>query len=229
MVVTVTSLRLIDGAGGTVSAAVHRPSRARGPGFLLAHGAGGSLDSAGLVALCAVLSDLGHVAVRCNLPYREAGRRTPPRAEQAVEAFAAIASAARSELGPRRAWVVGGKSYGGRVASLAVAEGLPAAGLLFYGYPLHPPGKPERLRIDHWPKLDVPGLFLQGDRDPFCDLGLLRRRRGNWAGRLTLEVVSGGDHSLRVAKAASADGRARAETEIIAALAPTLRNWIDSI
>jgi len=223
------SLRLDDGAGGTVSAVVHRPGRPRGPAFLLAHGAGGSLDTPGLVALCEVLADLGHLAVRFNLPYREAGRRTPPRADLATDGLAAIARAAKVGLAPRRRWVLGGKSYGGRVASLAVADGLPAAGLLFYGYPLHPPGRPERLRADHWAALSVPGLFLQGDRDPFCDLALLRHHGRRWAGRLTVDIVTGGDHSLRVAGAASPDGRARGEIDVITALGPSIRAWIDTI
>lgn len=219
----------LEGMDGSVSAVAHRPARARGPAFLLAHGAGGSLDTAGLVALCGVLADLGHLAIRCNLPYREAGRRTPPKAELVVDEFTAIASSARRTLGPRRQWVVGGKSYGGRVASLAVADGLKAAGLLFYGYPLHPPGKPDRLRVDHWPLLDVPGLFLQGTRDPFCDLELLRRTRRRWKGTMTLETIEGGDHSLRVAGSAAPDGKARSETDVIESLRPRVRAWIDSI
>ena len=104
-----------------------------------------------------------------------------------------------------------------------------AAGLLFYGYPLHPPGKPERLRVDHWSRLELPGLFLQGDRDPFCDLALLRRHRRKWAGTVTLEVVAGGDHSLRVAAKASPDGAARSEVDVVAGLAPSIKTWIDSI
>ena len=223
------TLRLRAGDDGTVTAAVHRPPRPRGSAFLLFHGAGGSIETPGLVALCQVLAGLGHLAVRANLPYREAGRRTPPRAELAVDGLAAIADAARRKLGPRRPWVLGGKSYGGRVASLAVAAGTNAAGLLFYGYPLHPPGKPERLRVDHWSALDVPGLFLQGDRDPFCDLALLRRHRRRWSGALTLEVVAGGDHSLRVAGKAAPDGRARSEVEVVKDLAPAIRTWINTI
>lgn len=208
---------------------MHRPARPRGPAFLLTHGAGGSLDTPGLVALCELIADLGHLAVRCNLPYREAGRRTPPKAELVVDEFTAIATSARKALGPRRPWVLGGKSYGGRVASLAVADGLTAAGLLFYGYPLHPPGRPERLRVDHWPRFDLPGLFLQGSRDPFCDMDLLRRHRRRWQGRLTLEVIEGGDHSLRVAGSASPDGRARSEADVIESLRPRVRGWIESI
>jgi hypothetical protein len=176
-----------------------------------------------------VIADLGHLAVRCNLPYREAGRRTPPKAELVVGELTAIAASARTSLGPRRAWILGGKSYGGRVASLAVADGLEAAGLLFYGYPLHPPGKPERLRVDHWPSLDLPGLFLQGSRDPFCDLALLRRHRRRWKGAVTLEVIEGGDHSLRVAASAAPDGKARSEPDVIEGLRPRVRAWIDSI
>jgi uncharacterized protein len=117
------------------------------PTVLLTHGAGGDLDGPGLVALAEVLAHRGHRVVRANLPHRELGQRGAPRADRSVGAFRQIVEAAQAELSESGPWVLGGKSYGGRVASMAVADGLAAAGLLFYGYPLHPPGKLDQLRV----------------------------------------------------------------------------------
>jgi uncharacterized protein len=194
------------------------------PATLLAHGAGGDLDGAGLTALAETIAAVAGPAVRTNLPYREAGRRLPPKAEASVAAYRTIRDSAAVHLGVDR-WVVGGKSYGGRVASLAVAAGMPAAGLVFYGYPLHLAGRPERPRVDHWPAIEVPCLFLQGERDPLCDLDLLGAHLDRLGGDATVHVVEGGDHSLRVSRAASPDGAAMAEEVVIAGLADVIADW----
>ncbi len=207
-----------------VSAVVHRPARASRPAFLLTHGAGGDMAGAGLVALCDAIAARGHLVVRANLPYREAGRRTPPRADRSVSAFRALFDGARP-FAPRTPWVVGGKSYGGRVASLAVAAGLDAAGLVFYGYPLHPPGKPDKLRVDHWPDIPVPCLFLQGDRDTFSDPALLEENLRRLPRRASLHVVEGGDHSLKVAAAHAPDGQARSAADVTGSLGDVVDTW----
>jgi uncharacterized protein len=212
-----------------VTAAVHLPQRAGGHGVLLAPGAGGDLDGDGLVALAALLAELGHPTVRVNLPYREAGRRAAPRADRSVEPYRRVLAAAQAHVDAPGPWVLGGKSYGGRVASLAVAQGQPAAGLVFYGYPLHPPGKPERLRVDHWPHVTAPCLFLQGDRDPFCQLGLLDVHLRKLPRRSTLHVVAGGDHSLRVTAKASPTGTAAGPPATIAGLREVVRGWLLSL
>lgn len=226
----ITRVRLAAGPTAPtaeVDAVVHRadPDADSGVGVLLTHGAGGDLDGAGLTALAAGLATAGHVVVRCNLPYRQAGRRAPPRAERSVDAFAAIATDAR-RVGPGLLdWAVGGKSYGGRVASLAVAAGSDAAALVFYGYPLHPPGRPQRLRVDHWPQVTVPCLFLQGTRDPLCDLDLLQAHLGDLGGPATLHVVEGGDHSLAVRSGAAAGS----EGEVLARLATVVADWLRDV
>lgn len=212
-------------AADAVSAVVHRPSRPRRPAFLLTHGAGGDLDDAGLVALCDAIASHGHLVVRANLPFREAGRRTPPRADRSVAGFDALATSVR-ELAPRTPWILGGKSYGGRVASLAVAAGLQAAGLVFYGYPLHPPGKPDKLRVDHWPDVPVPCLFLQGDRDAFSEGDLLEQQLRRFPRRARVHVVKGGDHSLKVAGAHAPDGVARSAADVTGQLGPVVEAWL---
>lgn len=218
-----------NGPSDTVTARVHRPARPKGPAALLTHGAGGDLDDAGLTALAELLAARGNLAVRTNLPYREAGRRSPPKAESSVEGLAAIFASARDQVGPRRAWIGGGKSYGGRVASLAVADDLPLEALIFYGYPLHPPGRPDRLRVDHWPHIDAPCLFLQGTRDPFCDLELLDANLRKLPRRATVHIVEGGDHSLRVTGKASPDGRPRSPAAMVSELAPVVAAWLDDL
>lgn len=229
------------GAVTSVTAAVHEPVRdADGDGLvdrprsdeglrvLLVPGAGGTLATPGLVALAEVLARLGATVVRANLPYREAGRRTPPRAEASVAHLTRLLASADELVGSGH-WVVGGKSYGCRVASLALAGGLEANGLLCYGYPLHPPGRPDRLRTDHWPGITVPTLLLQGDRDPFCDLALLRGSVDRLAGPTTLHVVEGGDHSLRIPRAASPTGKAVTDVDAVASLEPVVGAWLRGV
>ena len=222
-------IALEDAATGSVSAAIHHPvddpDHVVGVPVLLVPGAGGDLDGDGLTALAEVIASHGHPVVRVNLPHHERGAPAP-RAETAVEAFRQIVAGAHEHLGEARAWVLGGKSYGGRVASLAVAEGEPAAGLLFYGYPLHAPGKPERLRVAHWPRVGVRCCFLQGQRDRFCDLRLLEQQVHKLPRRTTLHVVPGADHSLNVAAGHSPSGEARSPRESIAGLGDKLAAWL---
>lgn len=223
-------LALRDEAVPAVSATVHAPRRPSGPALLLAHGAGSDKDGAPLVALAEAIAAEGHLVVRVNLPYREAGAgRRPPRADRAVPGYRQVLEVARRELAPRRPWVAGGKSYGGRVASMAAAEGMDVAGLLFYGYPLHPPGSPAKLRVAHWPQVSVPSLFLQGTRDAFGNPSLFEHHLGELAGPATLHVVAGGDHSLRVTGKAAPDGVPRRPEEVCRSLGPVVATWFDAL
>lgn len=135
-------------------------------GLLLFPGAGGNREHHTLVAVAEAVSPAP--AVRADFPYRTEGRRAPDRAPKLIAAIQAEAAvfAAAAKLRPDRL-VLGGRSMGGRMCSMAVADGLPAAGLVLLSYPLHPPGKPERLRTEHLPALSVPCLFVGGTRDPF--------------------------------------------------------------
>lgn len=223
-------LAISDESVPAVSATVHEPRRPSGPALLLAHGAGSDKDGAPLVALAEAIAAEGHLVVRANLPYREAGpKRRPPRADRAVAGYRQVLEVARRELAPRRPWVAGGKSYGGRVASMAAAEGMAVAGLVFYGYPLHPPGSPTKLRVVHWPRVTVPSLFLQGTRDAFGDLGLFEEHLGELAGPATLHVVQGGDHSLRITGKAAPDGVPRRPEEVCRSLGPVVAAWLDGL
>lgn len=207
-----------------VTAAVHRPTRRQGPAVLLTPGAGGDLDTAGLVGLASGIAAEGHLVVRANLPYREAGRRAP-RADRTVPEFAALLASAR-RLAPRTQWVIGGKSYGGRVASMVAATEAAVAGVLCYGYPLHPPGKPEQLRVEHWPDIDVPVLFLQGTRDTFGGPDEVADHVASLGGRGTVHAVEGGDHSLVVTKKASPGGVSRRAEQVTESLGSSVASWL---
>jgi predicted alpha/beta-hydrolase family hydrolase len=167
----------------------------------------------------AALNDAGVATLRFNFPYREAGRKFPDRPPVAIAAWRAAmaAAAARSEGEPL--WAAG-KSFGGRMASMAVAEGMPAAGLVYLGYPLHPPGKPEKLRDGHLYGLTVPMLFLQGTRDTFATRGLLESVVERIGPAATLQWREGGDHSFAVA------GAKRSPEEIGAGLAAAVADFI---
>lgn len=166
------------------------PARVRPGALLLAPGAGADRDHHTLVAVERAVGRLP--VVRMDFPSRQAGRRSPDRAPVAVAAVRDEAAALVSEarIRPDRL-VLGGRSFGGRMCSMAVAEGLPAAGLVLLSYPLHPPGKPDRLRTAHFPALAVPCLFVSGDRDPFGSPDELRHEVGAIPGPVELVVVPG--------------------------------------
>ena len=147
-----------------------RPTAARAGGspgaLLLTPGAGANRDHHTLVAVEHAVAPLP--CSRIDFPYRLAGRRGPDRAPVAVAHVAAQAADLLSRAGiDADRLVLGGRSYGGRMCSMAVAEGLPAAGLVLLSYPLHPPGQPEKLRVEHFPDITVPVLFVSGAKDPF--------------------------------------------------------------
>lgn len=163
---------------------------------LLLPGAGTGADHPSLVTLERVLSPLP--VVRADFPYRREGRKAPDRAPKLVAAVVEEASllARRQGVEPERI-VLGGRSMGGRMCSMAVADGLPAAGLVLIAYPLHPPGKPENLRIEHLPRIEVPCLFVSGTKDPFATPDELEQHTSVIPGPVTHHWVEGARHDLR--------------------------------
>jgi predicted alpha/beta-hydrolase family hydrolase len=139
----------------------------RSPGaLLLAPGAGSGRNHSTLVKIEQAVAPLP--CGRMDFPYRREGRKAPDRAPKLLASVVEEAEALVADAGiePDRL-VLGGRSMGGRMCSMAVADGLPAAGLVLLSYPLHPPGKPDRLRVEHFPQIEVPCLFVGGNRDPF--------------------------------------------------------------
>jgi uncharacterized protein len=208
------------GDDATVSAAVAFPDqRAHDPAtaVILAHGAGSDMNSAFLSAVHEGLAAHGYVAVKFNFPYKERGRRPPDPAPVLERCYERVLDAVRTDkkTAARRV-VIGGKSLGGRMASHLAAKGADVAGLIFLGYPLHPPGKTEQLRIAHLDKIRAPMLFVAGTRDPLCRFDLLEDTIKRLHAPVTLHVIEGGDHSFKVPKAMRRDERAVWE-EIVAA------------
>ena len=177
------------------------------PGVVLGHGAGSTMHSPILAAVAAGLAGQGHPVAAFNFAYAEAGRRGPDPMPRLESAFRDAVATFLAEVG-QRPLILGGRSMGGRVASRIVAQSEPCAGLLLLGYPLHPAGKPDQLRVDHWPALDVPLLFVSGTRDSLFSLELFERHRASLPGPVTLHVLDGADHGFHVRRS---DGRSDAE------------------
>jgi len=176
------------------------PSRAAGGpwGLLLTPGASASRDQSALVAIDAAVTGLGGLVRRMDFPYRLAGRRAPDKAEVLVAAVEKEAASFTTEVRmPLNRLFAGGRSMGGRICSMAVAQGLPSAGLVLVSYPLHPPSRPERARTEHFGDLNLPCLFVSGTRDAFASPAELEAAVALVPGPVTLEWVDRGDHGLR--------------------------------
>jgi uncharacterized protein len=171
-------------------------------GVLLYPGAGTDAQHPALVALeHALRSEFVDLVVnRVDFPYRREGRRMPDRAPQLVASVhEEVATFAQSLGVPTAQLVIGGRSMGGRMCSMAIAEGLAVAGLVCMSYPLHPPKKPEKLRVEHLPKVRVPSLFISGSRDAFGTPQELDTHIGTVPGPVELVILEGKGHDLALA------------------------------
>jgi uncharacterized protein len=205
----------VAGPAPAVRGFLHRPQRPSGDGLVLTHGAGGDCRDPLLIAVAEAFAAEGLVVLRCDLPYRQARPSGPPAPVGAARDRAGLRHAveALKAIAPRRRFL-GGKSYGGRQASLLVAEEPEiAAALLLLSYPLHPPGKPLEVRTEHLPRIRRPVLFVHGHRDPFGTLEELERARALVPSRSDLLVVEGG-HDLGGARGSPA---AQLPAKIVAA------------
>ena len=187
-------------ASDSVSLLWTRPAGNAGATLLLAHGAGAPMDSEVLNRLVDALVAQGVAVARFEFPYmarrrQGGGKRPPDRQPILLAAF----TAALAALPDDRPCYIGGKSMGGRMASLLAADGAAVAGVVCFGYPFHPPGKPEKTRIDHLPGLTVPMLVCQGERDPF---GTREQVAGYRLGeQVCVHWLADGDHDLKPRKA----------------------------
>ncbi len=199
-----------------VTALAYRAASRAGVGattLILAHGAGADQASGFMVHFATALSARGIDTVTFNFVYTELGRRAPDRNDKLESCWRAVISAVRGGTGAfphtgeggeragRRKLVIGGKSMGGRIASQVVAAGEDSiAGLVFLGYPLHPPGRPDTLRSAHLADIRAPMLFVQGSRDAFGTPDELRAVTGRLKAPVDFCIVEGGDHSFKVLK-----------------------------
>jgi len=172
--------------------------------LILGHGAGAGQTSAFMTSFAGGLAARGIDMVTFNFLYTEQGRRLPDPNDRLEACWRAVIEAVRAVMkSHRNVLAIGGKSMGGRIASQVAAAGLgELAGLVFLGYPLHPPGRPDRLRAKHLPDIKTPMLFVQGSRDAFGTPDELRPIVTPLKPPADLYVVEGGDHSLKVRKAA---------------------------
>jgi hypothetical protein len=198
---------------GTVSAKYARP-RSPFATIVVAHGAGAGMDHPFLVGFARACLEEGMATMRFNFPFVENGRRSPDTEAVLRDTWRAAFEAAMERRKREPVWA-SGKSLGGRLASMCAADGeIGPAGLVFLGYPLHPPGKPERIRDEHLYRVHAPMLFLQGTSDPFASPELLQRVVQKLGDRATLVPFEGGGHSFGVR------GRRRDPREVGASLAP---------
>lgn len=212
------------GEAGTVSGLFQRPSAARAC-HVLAHGAGAGMTHPFLVDVANGLSDRGIATLRYQFPYMEKRSKRPdaPKIAQAA-VRAAVLEAAR--LAPGLPLLAGGKSFGGRMSSQAqAASPLPqVVGLVFLGFPLHPPGKPSDERAEHLFQVQIPMLFLQGDKDEFANLDLLKPLVERFGARATLKLFPDANHSFHVPARTG-----RTDSEVRAEMLDTIKDWIDRV
>ena len=165
--------------------------------FVCAHGAGGHKDDRGMTRAAQALEAAGFSVVRFNFPYREKGSGRPDPMPVLKASIAEVVARVREELAPRRL-VIGGRSMGGRAASMLAADGFECDGLLLLAYPLHPAGQPEKLRDAHLPRIKVPVLCINGTRDALCERPLMEKALKDLSWQM--HWLEGADHSFHVLK-----------------------------
>jgi predicted alpha/beta-hydrolase family hydrolase len=201
------------------------PKRGVDRAVLLAHGAGSDMRAPALVTVADALAQARVPSMTFNFPYRTAGRRAPDRAPVLEAATRAAASelAKRARVAPERI-VLGGRSMGGRICSQVVGdatEPLPALGLVMLGYPLHPPGKADNLRVEHFERLHVPVLFVSGTRDAFATPDELQRHTRRVKGRVKFHWLDTADHGFKPLK-----GSGVSASGVLSDVAQAVVDWV---
>lgn len=192
--------------------------------FVCAHGAGGSMSDRSTLASAQALRAHGFGVVRFNFLYKEKGSGRPDPMPKLLPTLAAVVARTRAEPGGGQPLIIGGRSMGGRAASMLAAEGFQADGLLLLAYPLHPPGQPEKLRVTHLADISMPVLAFSGTRDPFCTRELMEQALTTVKTRWDMHWVEGADHSFHVPKSSGTTDAA-----VLASMAGTGRNWVDRL
>jgi predicted alpha/beta-hydrolase family hydrolase len=191
--------------------------------MVLGHGAGAGMQHQFMKNLADNLSKVGIGTLRYNFPYIEQGRRSPSSPSISIATVRAAVNAANL-IAPNQSLLVGGKSYGGRMSSQAQSQDrlTEVAGLVFFGFPLHAPGKPGNSRGNHLKDIDIPMLFLQGSRDKLADLTLLTPLLDSLGEKTKLRVIEGADHSFNMLKSA-----AKTSQEVQMELARITSDWLE--
>jgi predicted alpha/beta-hydrolase family hydrolase len=209
--------------GTEETSAVYEASTGGDTVFVFAHGAGGNMNDRAVTSTARALQERGIGTVRFNFLYKEKKSGRPDPMPKLKDTFSAVVEKVRAEVAPDTL-VIGGRSMGGRAASMLAADGFECAGLLLLAYPLHPPGKPDQLRDAHLPSIKVPVLCLNGTRDPFCTPALmeevLKRVNTKWE----MHWVDGADHSFHVPKSAG-----KTESQVLTQMADQISDWTRSL
>jgi predicted alpha/beta-hydrolase family hydrolase len=213
--------------GNDETSAVFEPSTVQpaeeGVVFVCAHGAGGNMDDRSVVSTANALRARGFGVVRFNFLYKEKKSGRPDPMPKLKDCYSAVVEKVRAEVAPRTL-IIGGRSMGGRAASMLAADGFACDGLLLLAYPLHPPGTPDQLRDAHLPAIKVPVVCFNGTRDPFCTPalmeGVLQRLGSNWE----MHWVEGADHSFHVPKSSG-----KTDAGVMNEIADGAKSWLERI
>ena len=188
---------------------------------ILAHGAGGSMSDRSMLAAANALRQHGIDVVRFNFLYKQKGSGRPDQMPRLEATVAAVVEHARHELAPIVVpLIIGGRSMGGRAASMLAADGFDADGLLLLAYPLHPAGKPEQLRDAHLPKIRMPVLAFSGTRDPLCTPDLMKTAIAAVTAPWEMRWLDGADHSFHVLKSSG-----RTDAEVLGEVGAVSADW----
>lgn len=191
--------------------------------FVCAHGAGGNMQDRGMQAVSRELRGRGLDVVRFNFPYseRKSGRPDPMPVLQAC--IEGVVADVRAKLEPR-VLLIGGRSMGGRAASMLAAAGFAVDGLLLLAYPLHPAGKPQQLRDAHLPRIAMPTLCLNGTRDALCQRDLMDAVLPRLGNNFRMHWLEAADHSFHVLKSSG-----RTDADVMAEIGQSVREWLDVV
>jgi uncharacterized protein len=192
--------------------------------FVCAHGAGGSMTDRSTLAAANALRARGFGVVRFNFLYKERGSGRPDPMPKLMSTTAAVVDMVRAELGASRPLIIGGRSMGGRAASMLAAEEFDAAGLLLLAYPLHPDGRPDKLRDAHLPRIVMPVLCLNGTRDALCTRELMERVLTTVPSPWDMHWLDGADHSFHVLKSSG-----RNDAAVLAEVGEASADWLSRI
>jgi predicted alpha/beta-hydrolase family hydrolase len=207
--------------GGEETGAVFEPAEIDEQGivFVCAHGAGGSMNDRGMLQTANALRSRGIGVVRFNFLYKEKGSGRPDPMPSLKNVVSAVVDRVQKEL-RTKTLLIGGRSMGGRAASMLAAEGFACDGLLLLAYPLHPPGQPEKLRDAHLPAIRVPVLCFNGTRDAFCRRDLMEAALKTVKTKWVMHWVDGADHSFHVPKSSG-----RTDGEVMIEIANAAEVW----
>ncbi|HEY4303723.1 MAG TPA: alpha/beta family hydrolase [Gemmatimonadaceae bacterium] len=188
--------------------------------YVIGHGAGGNMSDRSMLAAANALRNRGFGVVRFNFIYKEKGSGRPDPMPKCMNVVSAVVARTRADLSPKNV-VIGGRSFGGRAASMLAAEGFDADGLLLLAYPLHPEGAPEKLRDAHLPRIAMPTLCFNGTRDGLCTPEIMTRVLQTVIAPWEMHWLDGADHSFHVLKSSG-----RTDAAVLAEVADTSAQWV---